>query len=152
VSDREYAPRTERTLIVATSVNGIRTEEYCGPAGAGDTYEFGEIVFGTTRDLTAPEQTTFDLALTAHDHTVLSAEQVRQDQDAADLDTLVATERQQFIDAVQSLTTIVDAWDGLTNTQRQEATKIGLTNARDALRIVGKVLRFVLRRERGAAI
>jgi len=126
---RLYTPAGVTREIGRSVVNGVTVV---------DTAVNGELRFYTTRDLTGPEDTALTNVLTAHNSLLLSAEQVRQDQDEADLDAILATERAAFIAALA-------AWDGQTTAQRFVASKAMFTT-------LGKLMRFLLRRERGAAI
>lgn len=129
VTPRRYTPAAARRVVGMSSVNGVRTEDLADP---------GELRFGLTRDVTPTEAATLDGVLSAHDAALLSAEQVRQDKDEADLDTLLATERQAYLTALQD-------WDGMTSAQKLAATRAMFLT-------IGKLFRVILRRERGAAI
>jgi len=143
ISERRYTPKPAREMVGSSINNGVRIEDFADP---------GELRFTITRDLTQPEDDALVTLLSNHNFTTLSAEQVRQDQDEADLTAILATERDQFIADVQALGAIVTAWDGQNTTQRQAATKDAIGRISRDLATVGKVMRWILRRERGAAI
>ncbi len=117
-----------------------------------DTAAVGEVRLHANRALTAPEDIALDAALAAHDQTVLSAEQVRQDTDESDIDGVLATGRQEFLDVLGRLQVVVDGWDGASTPQRMAATKASIDDTRTALIVLGKIMRFILREERKAAI
>jgi len=129
LTGRIYAPAAARREVGRSSVNGNTVVDFADP---------GELRFYTTRDLTTPEDTALTNVLTAHNSALLSAEQVRQDQDEADLDAILATERAAFIANLA-------AWDGLSTANKFVAAKAMFTT-------IGKLMRFLLRRERGASI
>ena len=129
IGDRQYTPNPARKLVAVSVVNGVRTENFADP---------GELRFTTSRTLTSIEETQLDGLLSAHDWTQLSAEQVRQDTDKAELDALLGTERQIYKDHLA-------AWDGYNNIEKAAATK-------EMFQIVGKVLRLFIRSQRSAEI
>jgi len=124
-------------------VNGSTVLDFADP---------GEIRFHTTRDLTGPEDTALMNALTAHNALLLSAEQVRQDQDEADLDAIIATERAAFVASLASLQTALNAWDAASTANKLISAKNMFTLVRADLVTIAKILRLVLRKERSAAI
>lgn len=126
---RLYTPAATRRVVATSVSNGERTEDVADP---------GELRFFTTRDLTGAEDASLTTVLTAHVATQRSAEQVRQDQDEADLDALLATEFAAY-------RTRVTTWDTLNPAQKLDA-------ARDNFVVLGTALRVLLRRERGAAL
>jgi hypothetical protein len=130
LSDREKVPFAESSRVVATSG---------GVAGRTDDVAVrGEVRIVTATTLTAQEQAALADVLTAHTHTALTAEQQRQDQDEADLTTIITTEIGQFRTNLQN-------WVGMTAAQEKAAT-------REMFLTLGKALRFILRRERGGEI
>jgi len=122
---RLYTPAVARRRVGYSSSTG---DDFADP---------GELHIAPSRDLTVPETITLDATLTAHNAALLSAEQVRQDQDETDFAALLATERQTYLANLQ-------AWDGMNTAQRAVATK-------EMFQIIGKVFRLVLR-GRGAGI
>jgi hypothetical protein len=143
VSDRRYTPKPARTLIGVSVSNGQRIEDFADP---------GELRFTFSRDLTPGENDQLDTLLANHDHTQLSAEQVRQDQDEADLDSIIATERDAFIAALGTMQTTLNGWDAANQTQKLQLAENYFTANRGCMVTIGKLLRFMLRKERGAAI
>lgn len=106
--------------------------------GVSDFADPGEIRFHTTRDLTAPEQTQLDGVLTAHNAATLTAEQTRQDQDEADLDTLIT--------AAQAFNTFLTNFDAAGNvTQLKAALRPFCVN-------MGRALRIIVRKQRSAGV
>jgi len=128
--DRLYIPAAERR-IVANGFDRARGHwiEEADP---------GDLKVSTSRDLTAEEGIRLDSTLAAHDSTLLTAEQQREDQDQADIDSMLTTEIQRF-------RTHLANWDSYTAAQTKAATK-------DCLLTLGKALRFILRRERGGMV
>lgn len=129
ISRRRYTPNAGPRIVGRTVINGAVSE---------DTAQPGELRFQSSRDLTPAEDAALDAALAAHDANMLSAEQVREDQDETDLTALLQTDRATYIAHLQN-------WSGYGNAQKFAA-------AEDMFRIVGKILRLLLRRERGATI
>lgn len=117
-----------------------------------DTANPGEIRLHASRALTPGEDAALDTALDLHDRTTLTARQASQDQDTADIEGLLSTDRQEFIAALARLQTVIDGWDAATTAQRMAATKASLADIRASLLTLGKVMRFVLRQESNAAI
>jgi hypothetical protein len=56
----------------------------------------GQMLLIFSHDLTPSENTVLDPVLTNHNSTLLSAEQTLEDQDVADLDALIASDRAAF--------------------------------------------------------
>ena len=139
IGARLYTPAAVRRRVGYSSSTG---DDFADP---------GELHIAPPRDLTVPETVTLDATLTAHNAALLSTEQARQDQDETDVATLLATERQTYIDDIQALNAIVAAWDGQNSAQRQVATKDAIARTARDFTIIGKALRLVLR-QRGAGI
>ena len=114
LSPRRYEPFTERRVVGVSVVDGTRVEDFADP---------GELRFALAQPLTPSEDASLDAVLAAHNPAVLSAEQVRQDQDDADAAQLEAD---------------FGAWDAMNNAQRFTALK--------------RLVRLVIRRERSAAV
>jgi hypothetical protein len=143
VSDRQYTPKPARTLVGVSVSNGQRIEDFADP---------GELRFALTRDLTPQEDDQLTTLLANHDHTQLSDGQVRADQDEADLDAIIATERDAFIAALGTMQTTLNGWDAANQAQKLQLAEDYFTANRACMVTLGKVLRFILRRERGVAI
>ena len=114
VDDRRYGPMAAAREIGHSVSNGVRVSDTANP---------GELRITTSRDLTAPETTSLDSILAAHNAATLSAEQQRQDQDTTDLSQLLSD---------------FSAWDGMNNAQRNAALK--------------RVLRLMLRKHARAGV
>lgn len=84
-------------------------DAYDGTTRVYDFADPGELRLTTGRDLLPAEVTTLDAALAAHLHTVLSAEQVREDQDLVDRGALL---------------TAYTNWATLTATERTAALRL----------------------------
>lgn len=105
--------------------------------GIADFADPGELRFHTTRDLMPVEDTQLDSILSAHDSIILTAEQIRQDQDENDLTTLIGN--------VADFDTLIAQWDGLTTNQAKAALRPVLVNLR-------RVLRIIVRKYRSAQV
>lgn len=106
--------------------------------GVLDFADPGEIRFHLTRDLTAQEEAALDAALAAHDAKALSAEQVREDRDESDLDQLLA--------GLANFDTFLANFDNAGNVNQLKAA------LRPFCVNVGKALRLIARKYRGAAV
>lgn len=129
LDDRLYQPNATTKEIGRSVSNGVTVV---------DTAEPGELRFSLSIDLTPSEDDSLTSILASHNATQLSAEQIRQDQDEADWLAITATERQAYIDALAS-------WDAANNAQK-------LVLAKQMFATVGKLMRLVIRAERGSAI
>jgi len=143
VTARRFTPAPGVKLVGTQTSTGATVQDFAQP---------GELRLPFTRDLTGPETTALDNAITAHVHTVLTAEQTREDQDDADFQAILSTERTAYVQNLTDIQAAIDAWDAQTTAQRLAATKQHMVETRECLLTVGKVLRLFLRRERDAAI
>lgn len=140
LTDRVYEPNAGVQEIGRHSANGQTTI---------DTAQPGELRFTCSRDLTSQEDTDLDAILTAHNSANLTAEQTRQDQDEADLESLIETERDTFIANLSTQQTTINGWDAATTAQKLVAAKASFTAIRQNQAILGKVLRLFLRSRQG---
>jgi hypothetical protein len=62
----------------------------------------GELRFLSPDALTAPQNTSLDSVLAAHNSATLTAEQQRQDQDDADMESLLASDRAVYLNHIQT--------------------------------------------------
>ncbi len=99
---RIYAPAATRRVVGRRSGSDGEILDFADP---------GELRLGFSRDLTAPEDTTLDGLLTAHDSTGVTSDQTRDDQDETELDLL---------------TTAFRNWNTLTDVQRSNATRLAI--------------------------
>jgi hypothetical protein len=124
--ERLHTPFPEASRVVGRS-----------SADGDDIALRGELRFISPEPLTAPQNTSLDAILAAHNSATLTAEQVRQNQDNTDLDALLATDRPAYLNHIQS-------WDGLSTANKLVAAKAMFI-------IIGKVLRVFIRNSRGGA-
>ena len=142
INDRVYGPFSGPPRV-------IEGHSY---AGSNYTARSGELWFITSRRLTVPEDSALVSLLTAHDSTALTAEQVRQAQDESDLDALIASDRDAFLAAIQSMQTGIQGWDAATTAEKLAITKNFFILTRANMITIGKMMRLFIRSERGAAI
>jgi hypothetical protein len=129
LDDRRHTPFPEASRVVGRS------------SSTGDDVALrGELRFISSSSLTAPQNASLDSILSSHNSATLSAEQVREDQDESDMEALFASDRQVYLNHIQT-------WD-------TKSTANKLAAAKEMYTIIGKVLRVFIRRNRqgGGAI
>lgn len=114
------------------------TQKVGESGGVSDFADPGELRFHTTRDLTTQEQADLDAVLAAHNDATLTAEQVREDQDEADLDTLIT--------AAQQFQTFLTAFDNAGNVSQLKAA------LRPFCVNVGRAIRNIVRKQRSSSV
>jgi hypothetical protein len=127
--ERMYTPFPEDSRVIGTSsIDG------------DDVALRGELRFFSPSSLTAPQNTSLDAVLQAHNSAIPTSEQTRQDQDTAELNALLATDIAVYRN---HLTT----WDAKTTANKFVASK-------EMFAIIVKMLRVFIRRNRdgGGAI
>jgi hypothetical protein len=120
--------------------------------GMVDIAQPGEIRFYTTREISLAEEAFLDGVLAGHDAAQLSAEQQREELDRTDLLEILQTGQDQYIADVQALTAIFDGWDAADVATRQLMTKQAIGRLARDLTILGKIMRYVIRKELKAAV